>query len=427
MKLPKINQLPINILCVSVGLLSNFLVNANGNDFYRPATEFSTIEYFNAGHKSKDIFSYDDSHLLQQAIDRVSTNGGGKLIIAAGHYAINEIWLKSNVHLEIDSKAVFRPFLSKKTAKHGDRKKSKKSYVLFNLSSLTTKALQNVSIKGINGNFTVDISQVPEQFNRVFMLKNVENFLIENVDIKDQHSKFSAFVLNGETIKGYVYSPRFGVIRNANLYQADYGYGLVQMQLGDKILFDNLYSKGGTTLRLETHTKNLYDPTRFSPVNNVIARNIRCENGNSAFMASPHYVKNGKFEADSIQAHNCGWAARISSGFVNENEKKIGLTPGEFSKSSTLSNVSATYNSNSAQLKPKHYRYMPCELRSLISKQPISAFPHGDSFSGPAIGVLLNTADYAKLISAKSVSGTSGFIKKQQYIEKKDQLKKCAS
>ncbi|WP_075601967.1 glycoside hydrolase family protein [Saccharicrinis aurantiacus] len=407
-------------------LMLSLIVSINGvaqstneADYFKAPSEFTLNKNLKKDYKASGKFSQNISEIFQAAINEVSSLGGGQIFIPKGEYTFAEIQMKSNVHILVDKNASIRPPIDVNKTKKGYR-----SFVLFHLTSNTTDPIKNVSIQGKGGMFTIDMQQVNNHLNRVFNLKNVQNFKLSNIKVLDNYSKYSAFVFNSLQIDSYLYGPVNGVVSDVSIYNSDYGYGLVQMQLGENILFKNLYGLGGCTLRLETHNSTMHDPSKFKPLNNIVARNVVSEKGNSALMVSPHFVDNGKIDVRDITAIGSGWAVRVAAGFTSKKkEEERHLTPGTFSSESVIANIKATYSPTTAQNKKKHYRYIPCDMRSLCATAPIRE--GGDSFNGPSIGVVLNTAQYKINIRPSEIKNAEGFLPSQHYVQAKDAVVKC--
>ncbi|WP_158022024.1 glycoside hydrolase family protein [Flammeovirga pacifica] len=383
-------------------------------DFFKEPTSFVVSKNFKSDYPVDNSFSTNDSDVLQKAIDDISSQGGGKLYIPKGNYSFSEVSLKSNVHLRIDSKAVFRP------AEIPDKRN--KNYTMFKVVNEKSKTpVQNVSICGVNGKFTVDLRYTKTEFLNVRIIQsfNVTNFKYTNLIVRDKFSKFSVLTFNGIKIGNRVYGPNKGLIKNIELYGSDYGYGVVQLQLAKKLLFKNLYGEGGATLRIETHNKVLRELGTYDLVDEIYGRNIRSENGNCALMLSPHFIDQGKVDVRNIKSIGSGFAVRINKGFANPEEAALGLKAGSFSDESVVKNVSATYSKTKAQIKPKHYKYMPCNLRQFIQKDPITLFPHGDSYNGPSIAAVLYNPNYKVNITDKDVS-IEGFQKGLEIVTDDD-------
>ncbi|WP_299668269.1 hypothetical protein [uncultured Polaribacter sp.] len=329
----------------------------NEADFYIEPSSFAVEKNLVTDYGADIIFSTDDSTILQTAIDDVNSLGGGKLIIPEGNFTFEDINLKSNVHLRISDQAVIKPMAT------GTR-----GYVIFRVTNDTSSTpLENVSIIGTGGGkFTVDLRDAQNDKVRVIQSWNVKNFKYSNILVQDKKSIFAAVEFNGVEIGDKVYGPRFGVVSNIDLIDSHYGYGVVQLQLGREIYFNNLYGKGGITLRIETHNKTLYDASKYVAPDNLFGRDIRSENGNCAVMLSPHFVKIGKADIGIIKSVGSGYAVRVEKGFVTAKEQQdsnVTLTDGSFSTETLIRNVEVTYLDNTAQIKNKDFKFMPCNIR----------------------------------------------------------------
>lgn len=264
-----------------------------------------------------------------------------------------------------------------------------KSVGIFNCGS-DTLAIENISIKGIGGKFTVKLPEY-EPGIRVFSMSNVRNFLISNCHVEDQRTKFSSVQFGASGLKrGQRAIPTSGTVQNISVVNAHYGYGVVQTQAAHNVLFENLSGVGGATLRLETGYKLMND-VQYGGLKNIVGRNIGCEDGNAAVMISPHAMTNGVVTIDGVTTKGCGFGVRIDSGFVSKKYKAEGLKPGTFAEGSSVKNVTATFGMN-AQIKPKHFKYMPLELRGQL--QSMDDSEDGESVRGPSIAAMLNDANY---------------------------------
>lgn len=388
----------------------NDAATVDESDFFTAPTTHAVVKNLVTDYGADMVFNTDDSAILQTAIDDVNLLGGGRLLIPEGNYAIAEINLRSNVHLEIDAKAVIRP----------SERENQNNYSLFIVTNNTnSEPIENVSISGINGSFTVDLRNTVFKNLRIIQSFNAKNFKYSNMLVEDDYSKFSAIEFNGVKIGSLVYGPTYGVVKNIRVNNADYGYGVVQLQLGSNIYFNNLEGIGGITLRIETHNHVLQEIGSYTPPNTIFGRNIRSEKGNCALMLSPHFINNGIVDVRDITAIGSGFAVRVENGFTTTNEAALGLTAGSFDSKSILRNITATYVSNNAQLKPKHYRYMPCSLRPLIETTPIP--PNNVSYFGPSIAGLVNAKNYQIDVSENNVIGI-GFIDGWNFVDDSDAI-----
>ncbi len=344
----------------------------NESDFYTPQTG-GIIKNLVLDYGADNSFITDDSPKLQTAIDAVSAAGGGRIVIPLGNYSFAEISLKSNVRLEIDKGAVIRPT---------DRA-DQSNYAIFNVGDAST--VNNVSISGIGGSFNVDISLTNYTNVTVIRCQNANNFQFAFINVIDNYTKFAAIAFGYTLYNGTYYGPTNGVVKNANIENAQWGYGLIQTQVGNHILFKNLSGNGGSTLRLETGFTEL-NQLQILGLYDIVGRNINVKNGNAAVQVSPHCMKNGKFDIDTVNAVNSSFAVLIAKGYQRSTETN--LQPGYFASTSVINHVTATYGTT-AQLKAKDFGYVPCPLRNQISP---TFNPDGESQAGPAIVAVLDIA-----------------------------------
>lgn len=209
-----------------------------------------------------DNAASDQSAKVQAAIDRVSAQGGGKLLLPKGTYSFSSIYMNSNVHLLIDKDVVIKPFLFESQqgncvfhfTNQSDNKKGEEGFI------------ENVSLrcKQPGEYFTIDYSHIPLNIKkqaknsaRAFKCVQVRNFMIEGLYVIDHWTTHCAGITVPSKVPGCdkweVYMPVAGLIRNFKSTNSSPGYGLVQMHAGRDIHFENLSTTGGgITFRLET-------------------------------------------------------------------------------------------------------------------------------------------------------------------------------
>ena len=175
---------------------------------------------------------------------------------------------------------------------------------------------------------------------------------------------------------------------------------------------------GGATLRLETGMVLIND-LQVGGIHDIVGRNLSCTNGNAAVMLSPHAMHNGIMDIDGVTAVSCGFAVRVDAGYVSPKYSNPNLTPGTF-QMVKIRNVNATFGGSLAQLKPKHYIYMPCELRSSISSEPIT--PGGESYNGPSIAGVYYDPNYPVDFQESHVNAV-GFISGYEWVTEADIMK----
>jgi len=354
---------------------------------------------------SESVGTGDDTQLFNDAINAVnSTVDGGEVIVNAGTYRVLEVDLKSNVHLEINSDVIFLPFNPLASANNA----------LFN-ADLNT-GIENFSIIGVGGEFTVDMTSLATTMRiRVVAFGNCSNFRVGDFHIIDGITEFSSLAFGGNfgktTIDGNKRInlvrgvPNHGIIENISMINGHYGYGLVQVQGGNNILFRDLNCEGGVTLRLETG----YDLIQYTEaydfdlikLENIWARNIECTNGQSALQLSPHTLDQGYFNVSGVIATSCESAVVWSAGFTTDDQEAAGLTPGTFNSTSKVRDVTSTFGQNAQLHSSKRLRYIPCALRvERFGGVGIATTLNvdGESRMGPAVGTVLrqklNPGDY---------------------------------
>ena len=356
--------------------------------FFNPQIKTSnTLEFSN--HKNANI-------LLQKAIDQLEGDGGGVLLIKKGTYVIEEVHLKSNVHIRVEPGTVFKT----KTPKNA----------VFRIGYANAyKEVQNWSFKSTESlPFSFDFTNLnPNDKIRAFQLGNTKNFKLGDFKVIDNNTKFNAIglsVVGGNPGK----FPSFGIIENIDVYNAHYGYGLVQAQVGQDVLFRNLHSTGGVTLRLESGYKGVADrylTDKTITLHNIWGRNISCTNGAHAVMVSPHTLHQGIIDVRDVKSKSCQAAVAIGFGFLSKKKNQIatGHVPGTFSEKSVIANIHAEYGTN-AQVRAARLKFVPCSLRKYISTE---RNPDNESYKAPSIAAIY----YISLDGYKSFNKPAGTYK----------------
>ncbi|MGY6650275.1 hypothetical protein [Wenyingzhuangia sp. IMCC45574] len=380
-------------------------------DFYTAPTSFAVTKNLVMDYGVDNSFTTDDSQKLQKAINEINSLGGGKLLIPTGNYSFAEIVLKSNVHIVISKDAVIRPSL------RGDTK----NFKIFGIGRNNDK-VENISIVSDSDTekFTIDLKHGDNRNVGVFGFGYAENFLISGVNILDDLTIFSSFTFGISQYNGEWKFSENGIIRDAITSGAHYGYGLVQAQALRNTLFQNVDGEGGVTLRLETGEKAMNN-LQIGGVFDIFGDDVGGIDGNAALMISPHAMHCGKVYVQNVNSRGCGLGVRIGGGYVSKKyDQTIGLTDGTYERVE-LRNVKVTFG-NKAQLKSKHYKYMPCELRSEISTTPISE--EGVSFYGPSVAGVLSTANFPVIFEDSKLTAT-GFKEGHEFMGEEDAIENC--
>lgn len=316
----------------------------------------------------------DDSEQLQQAIDDLTAlQNGGRINIPGGKYFFKDIRIKSNIHIVIHKNAKIYP-----TDPGND-----KNFGIFNIGK-DGEFTENVSIRCKSGQYTIDVSSSRNPNVRVVTLVNTKNFLIADANVIDDNTKFSAIMMGYSVYNGEYVMSEDGVVRNCKIHKAHYGYGLIQSQALRHVFFKDIWGDGGVTLRLETGL-NKMNELQIGGNHDIYANNVYCENGNAGVMISPHAIKNGHIEIDGVEAVNTGFGVRIDKGYVTKEQDSLGITPGYYANTSIVKNVKSTYGTT-AQVKSKHFGYLPCQVRDLIGTD---YNVDGESYPAPSVSSVL--------------------------------------
>ncbi|MGJ8744004.1 T9SS type A sorting domain-containing protein [Polaribacter sp.] len=354
--------------------------------FYNPIINTANQMSFPSGNSS--------TAALQGMIDNLSASGGGVLTINEGTYTLEQIHMKTGVHIRVHPEVTF---------------KSLPRNALFRAGyDNNFENVSNWSFTSTNGEkFTFDFSDLqPTKDIRAFQLGNCTNFKLADFLILDNYTKFNG-ISSGAVGDSPAKFPTFGIIENLDIKNAHYGYGLTQNQVAQDILFRNLSGEGGVTLRLESGFQGLADmylTDKTLVLNNIYARNISCKNGAHAVMLSPHTITQGVVDVRDISGESCEAVVSINFGFLSaskgqadENGNPInGHSSGTFSEESVIANVNATYGIL-AQVRAARLRHVPCALRGYINLEEIN--PDEESYQSPSLAPIYYLAleDYVSL------------------------------
>lgn len=397
-------KLKITLLLFLYNVLSFTCFAQYESDFYTETiSNFSLQKNLKTDYAVDGLGNISDSEKLQQAINEVSLAGGGKILIPFGNYMLGSIVVKSNVHILIEPNTTIVPYIADQT----------KSMGIFSFGDNGVLA-SNVSIRAVSGKFVVNLP-VFDPGIRVFTFGTVNNFLISDFTVNDNFTKFACVSMGISTSDNSNYNwPQNGLVKNGSVIDAAYGYGLVQVQAAENILFKDLDGVGGATLRVETGWTKMNN-LQIGTANKIYGRNISCTNGNSAVMVSPHAMHNGSVDIDGVTAVSCGFGARIEGGFISNDYTTLGLTAGTFT-SVKVKNVVSTFGTT-AQLKSKHFKFLPVYRTDLITT---TSQDGGESVIGPAIASVLSDGDtYSQNVQVSNVTGI-GFLCQKPIISGTD-------
>lgn len=353
--------------------------------FYNPTINTANTASFPNGSSS--------TAALQAMINSLANSGGGVLTINAGTYTLEQVHMKTGVHIRVHPDVVF---------------KSVPRNALFRAGFDNDYAnVSNWSFTSTNGEkFTFDFSELnPGENIRAFQLGNATNFKLADFLILDNFTKFNG-ISSGAVGSSPAKFASFGIIENMDIKNAHYGYGLTQNQVIQNVLFRDLSGEGGVTLRLESGFEglaNLYLTDKTPIINNVYGRNISCTKGAHAVMLSPHTITQGMVDIRDINGTSCEAVVSINFGFLSKNKGQSddngnpinGHSSGTFSEESVIANVSATYGTD-AQVRAARLRHIPCALRGYIN---MTKNLDDESYTAPALAPIYYLAleDYVSL------------------------------
>lgn len=335
---------------------------------------------------------------INNAINTITArpNGGIVKIPQGIHRLDGPVIVKSNVHISIHENAVIKP--------------TRAFAGIFQIGyagRANQRKITNVRVFSSGpSRYTIDYASFPPSAKvAAFELGWVENFKIEDALIRDNKTFLSGISLTPPAGGSYERKSKNGIVENCDIKNSDYGYGLVQVQVGENILFKNLNGEGGVTLRFESGFKILRDAGRtVGTSTRLFAYKIRCVRGNAAVMVSPHTKVQGTAVIKDITSIDCGFAARIDKGFA-----EAGFAAGTF-QSVTIGGKlvikrNANENKNLAQIKQKHYKFYPYDFwrPKAFTWFPLVGGKDPDARKAPAIAPLLFDAQ----LSASNIGPAS--------------------
>ena len=376
---------------------------SEGNFYTETIDNFSLQKNLQIDYDVDGLGNNTDSERLQRAINEVNLAGGGKIYIPQGTYKFGEVSLMSNVHLLIEHNSIIIPYIINSAV----------SLSIFSLGD-NGASISNLSVRGVDGKYNVNLpAYVPGI--RVFECGNVSNFYLADFTVNDNYTKFACVSMGISTFNNADYNwPMNGVVKNGSVVNAHYGYGLVQVQAAENILFKDLSGVGGSTLRVETGWTVMND-LQIGTANKIFGRNISCTNGNSAVQISPHAMHNGSVDIDGVTSVSSGFGVRIEGGFISSDYTNPNLTVGTFT-SVKVKNINSTFGIT-AQLKSKHFKYLPTYRTDLITSISQDG---GESVIGPSIASVMSIGDtYAENVYISNVTAI-GFLCQKPIIGASD-------
>ena len=378
------------------------------SSYVETISKYTLVKHIVNDYNAVPNSSTDQSDIFQHAIDEISSMGGGKLYIPEGTFCLANVYMKSNVHIFVDSKAVLK-------LAWNYMKKSACMFV-FSTEDENGSYIENCSIRGVNGCYTVDYSFLKpgdKSGARFIINRLVKNFLIADASIKDNYTKFCGIIFVPASKTGAdkwdVSRPTDGEIRNCRIMKADSGYGLCQLHGAQSLYFRKLYAEGGVTLRLESGAGG-----KYAGVFDIQAKNIQNENGRAAVMMNPHTTHNGTVKIDSIWSKSSSFCLLLHKGFIDRKHKNDpNATIGSYADDSEINNIHAIFGTN-AQVDDKEvYVLEPnAEMYKLFRNNS-----HGNnkSFDGPSLAAVFSTVGNSWKVRLTNIT-SEGFEGKAKSI-----------
>ncbi len=363
---------------------------------------------------------------IQSAIDDIAKAGGGILYFPYGEYCFSGVKMRSNVHILVAPNTTFH------AAWNQEHK-----IVMLSFSGKSGKSseyLENASIRCVEEGrrFTVDFGIPNATSNwavRFSTIGYVKNFLIADIDFIDNFSIYCAMSISAtapaadESESWEITYAHNGEVRNCSTYNAHPGYGLIQMHSAKNIYCENLYAKGGVTLRLETGAGNAQG------VHDIYGKNLQSEAGRAAVMMAPHRAQNGTVLIDGVWSKGSCFAVKAGKGFNDSKDSREGghatrYNPNKyganayFADDSRVINIHSIYG-NDSQIRKDFLYILAPELHSdvrweMITKDNVSKQRYKWLF-GPSCTAVQNTVDGAYDIEISGIT-TEGFTYNQDGI-----------
>lgn len=290
--------------------------------------------------------------------------------VPPGTYRLLRLAFHPDLRMEVDAGAV----LEQAGGRNIDVKNSVPALIMWD--GPPGKALENVSLMGVNSSsggrkglaepvfagwsvepdFTFDLDPATTDANEAVagvQAVNVDGFSIENVYSIQNDSQPSAKTKNKasawpETQKAALglrgssatptdgsvfYDPHNGTVTNWYNVNGPKGYGPNQVNGGHNLAFHHIYSRGGTSLRLETDASQGKD--FGAELRGVQADDIAGESCNRAVVFAPHSQTNHDVHVTHVQAVGC------ADGVLESRDETNKSTEGSF-QGSTIADVTVS-------------------------------------------------------------------------------------
>ncbi|WP_346881141.1 T9SS type A sorting domain-containing protein [uncultured Algibacter sp.] len=328
-----------------------------------------------------------DSSLLTKLIDETSRSGGGTIYLmphkGKSTFYFNNVIFKSNIHLKIDPRVtIINLPVSRNTT-------------VFNIGD--SGPVENIAITSLKENstkksdaFKVELQGKFDTAVSLIALRNVKNFKVSSINIKDNYTKFNNIVMNLPKSRIKTQIATKGIVQNIYTVNNHVGYGAIQTQSAKTVLFKNINCTGGTALRIETGS-SVISVNNIQTVDDLVGKGIRSFNGLCAVDLSPHRVNQGQVDITNVSSSGSTYAVIISGGFKDRREKGSIDNLGTFSDKSYVQ-ISKVTGGNTAQVKGKDFPFYSCVVAAELKKNAKNN-PDNESTNATSIAVVRDSAD----------------------------------
>ncbi len=354
----------------------------------------------------------NQSAKMQAAIYDVASKGGGVLYFPAGTYLFSEVYMASNVHIVASSETIFKPYWTSST--------KRANMLYFGPKVESDGHLENCSIRceSEGDKFTVDYSHLnpdhsgdagdgDNNYNiRFIVVRAVRNFLISDVKILDNRTKYCGVIFSSVKDKNRaddeVICGTNGTMRDLAIYDANVGYGMCQLHAAKNLFFDNLYSDGGVTLRLEVDSGGV-----FEGLFDIMGRNIVNEEGYTAVLLAPHEIHNGTIRVDGVTSIGSMYGVLMRQGFVEKADQGDPTkTNGTYANDSVIQNVHSVSALTSQINRLDSWVYDSSVLKQITA---ITSYGNKITYTGPSLAPIYDETKKSYTVSVGGVS-SEGFI-----------------
>ena len=277
--------------------------------------------------------SFSDTRAFQDAF--AAAGAGETVHVSCGTWRVVGLEPPSNTNIDIESCATLKKYGNNNTP------------IFLVQGPNDTTFAENVNIQGVNGRFTLDLSDAHPQESTGFRFRNVKHFSLKNMDCRSNNSNTSGgpptilrpclTTLPLDTSRlpsGEYKAPYDGLFQNLHETQGAYGWGLTQISGGQDLTFKDISSDGGVALRLES-----FEAT-WTPIDDLYANDVTCTNGHEAVLLNPHNAIHGDFHITDVNANACEAAISVQANPAN----------GSYGPGSTIDDVTVVAG-NTAQVR----------------------------------------------------------------------------